>query len=53
MGSDVQPGTEMEIIVEETMSVRDVSNFTFSGVGRGLWAFGMGNHGNPCSDFES
>uniref|UniRef100_A0A452RQT3 Ubiquitin carboxyl-terminal hydrolase 40 n=1 Tax=Ursus americanus TaxID=9643 RepID=A0A452RQT3_URSAM len=35
VGSDVQPGTEMEIIVEETMSVRDVSNFTFSGVGRG------------------
>lgn len=31
MGSDVQPGTEMEIIVEETLSVRDVSNFTFWG----------------------
>lgn len=28
MGSDVQPGTEMEIIVEATMSVGDVSNST-------------------------
>ena len=50
MGSDVQPGTEMEIIVEETISVRDVRNFTLGG--RGLWVFGMGSSGNLCSDFE-
>lgn len=49
MGSDIQPGTEMEIIVEETITVRDVSNFTFlGGAGRGLRVFGMGNSGNLC-----
>ena len=42
MGSDIQPGTEMEIIVEETVSARDVSNFPF-----GDWGlFGIGNSGN-------
>lgn len=52
MGSDVQPGTEMEIIVEETVSARDVSNVTILGVGEGLWAFGLGSCGNPCLGFE-
>lgn len=29
MGSDIQPGSEMEIIVEETISVKEVSYFTW------------------------
>lgn len=47
MGSDVQPGTEMEIIVEETISVKEVSSFIFMGEERSV-----GGSGKLCYSFE-
>ncbi|XP_013375312.1 PREDICTED: ubiquitin carboxyl-terminal hydrolase 40 isoform X1 [Chinchilla lanigera] len=39
LGSDIQPGTEMEVIVEETLSVRDCLKIMLekSGLPRGAW----------------